>query len=199
MDASRILPKVPSYVQFRVLIIGKANAGKTTILQRVCDTTESPVIYRRDKSRIRNRLRSHDVDLTSSQVQFDPSVEVGSAYLYQRWLIVRILLVQRGEHDIEDEFVFTNHKGYVFHDSRGFESGDDSELKIVQEFVSRTSRERRLNGRLHAIWLVPLCTWACRFTSCFFRYCVPMDNARPSLDLKYFNDICPDTNGASKH
>jgi len=35
-------------VKFRVLIIGRANAGKTTILQRVCDTTESPEIYRLD-------------------------------------------------------------------------------------------------------------------------------------------------------
>ena len=33
-------------VKFRVLIIGRANAGKTSILQRVCDTTESPEIYR---------------------------------------------------------------------------------------------------------------------------------------------------------
>jgi len=31
-----------------------------------------------------------------------------------------------------------------------------------------------------------------------FRYCIPMDNARPSLDLKYFKDICPDKNGISK-
>ena len=38
-------PHAPN-VQFRVLIIGRANAGKTSILQRVCDTTESPVIYR---------------------------------------------------------------------------------------------------------------------------------------------------------
>ena len=37
--------KIPK-VQFRVLIIGRANAGKTSILQRVCDTTKSPVIYR---------------------------------------------------------------------------------------------------------------------------------------------------------
>ena len=41
----RPIPKI----QFRVLIIGRANAGKTSILQRVCDTTESPVIYRGDK------------------------------------------------------------------------------------------------------------------------------------------------------
>ncbi|KAH9021780.1 hypothetical protein EDB85DRAFT_402734 [Lactarius pseudohatsudake] len=39
-------------VQFRVLIIGRANAGKTSILQRICETTESPVIYRgREKVR----------------------------------------------------------------------------------------------------------------------------------------------------
>ena len=33
-------------LRFRVLIIGRANAGKTSILQRVCETTESPTIYR---------------------------------------------------------------------------------------------------------------------------------------------------------
>ena len=32
---------------------------------------------------------------------------------------------------------------------------------------------------------------------CAFRYCIPMDNRRPSLDLKHFNDICPDQNGRS--
>jgi hypothetical protein len=31
-----------------------------------------------------------------------------------------------------------------------------------------------------------------------FRYCVPMDNDRPSLNLKHFEDICPDKNGMSK-
>jgi len=30
---------------FRVLIIGRANAGKTTILQRVCNTREQPIIF----------------------------------------------------------------------------------------------------------------------------------------------------------
>jgi hypothetical protein len=33
-------------IKFRVLVLGRANAGKTTILQRVCETTESPKIYR---------------------------------------------------------------------------------------------------------------------------------------------------------
>ena len=30
-----------------------------------------------------------------------------------------------------------------------------------------------------------------------FRYCIPMDNDRPSLDLKYFEEIHPDNNGMS--
>jgi hypothetical protein len=47
-DAQQNLPRVPRNIKFRVLIIGRANAGKTSILQRVCDTTESPEIYRRD-------------------------------------------------------------------------------------------------------------------------------------------------------
>ena len=30
---------------FRILVIGRANAGKTTLLQRVCNTTELPEVY----------------------------------------------------------------------------------------------------------------------------------------------------------
>ena len=33
------------YTRFRILVIGRANAGKTTLLQRVCDTSEDPCIY----------------------------------------------------------------------------------------------------------------------------------------------------------
>ncbi|KAH9008749.1 hypothetical protein EDB84DRAFT_1280958 [Lactarius hengduanensis] len=123
-------------VQFRVLIIGRANAGKTSILQRICGTTDSPVIYRGKE--------------------------------------VRSNLFQRGEHTIDDELVFSNHRGYVFHDSRGIESGSAGELEILREFIQRKCREGRLRDRLHAIW-----------------YCVPMDNQRPQLDLKYFKDIFP--------
>jgi len=33
------------YKHFRILVIGRANAGKTTLLKRVCNTTEEPCIY----------------------------------------------------------------------------------------------------------------------------------------------------------
>ena len=31
----------------------------------------------------------------------------------------------------------------------------------------------------------------------FSRYCIPMDNDRPSLDIKYLYDVSPDENGMS--
>ncbi|KAH9061036.1 GTP-binding protein [Lactarius vividus] len=137
----RQLPKI----KFRVLIVGRANAGKTSILQRVCDTTDSPVIYRR-------------TGVHTERVQLHPSME-------------------RGEHTIEDELEFSNHDGFIFHDSCGFEAGSVEELAIVQKFIRRRSGERLLRDRLHAIW-----------------YCVPMDNRRPELDIRHFNDLCPDEN-----
>jgi hypothetical protein len=73
--------------------------------------------------------------------------------------------MQRGEHNIEHELIFSNHEGYIFHDSRGFEAGGDNELKIVQEFVRRMSQERPLEERLHAIWSVPLSIYNCKFTT----------------------------------
>jgi hypothetical protein len=97
--------------------------------------------------------------------------------------------------------VFTNHDGYIFHDSRGFEAGSEDELKIVREFVLRKSREKRLKNRLHAIWfaLLPLGIYSWELPRLLFRYCIPMDNDRPTLDLKHFENICPDENGMSKY
>ncbi|KAF8549895.1 hypothetical protein OG21DRAFT_534794 [Imleria badia] len=38
--------------RFRILIVGRANAGKTTILQRICNSTEKPEIYDGDGNKI---------------------------------------------------------------------------------------------------------------------------------------------------
>ncbi|KAF8261830.1 hypothetical protein EI94DRAFT_1705227 [Lactarius quietus] len=69
----------------------------------------------------------------------------------------------RGEHEIDDELVFSNHRGYVFNDSKGIESGSEDELKILKDFIQH-------------------------------KYCVPMDNHRPGLDIKFYDKICPDPN-----
>ncbi|KAG1894206.1 GTP-binding protein [Suillus fuscotomentosus] len=49
MDSSEIRQ---NFDRFRILIIGRANAGKTTILQRVCKTRENPEIYDRAGQKI---------------------------------------------------------------------------------------------------------------------------------------------------
>jgi len=57
MDAQQDHPQIPD-IKFRVLIIGRANLGKTTILQKVCDTTEGPMINRLISWATRDRVRS---------------------------------------------------------------------------------------------------------------------------------------------
>ena len=56
MDTQQTGHQAPQFT-FRVLVIGRANAGKTSILQRVCETTESPTIYRRGKDEARDEVR----------------------------------------------------------------------------------------------------------------------------------------------
>ncbi|KAH9054969.1 hypothetical protein EDB87DRAFT_1540138, partial [Lactarius vividus] len=104
----RRIPKI----QFRVLIIGRANAGKTSILQRVCETTGQP--------------------------HYLPGRRGGTLHLSQ------LSTLQRGEHTIDDQLVFSNHRGYIFHDSRGIESGSTEELGILQNFIQQRCGERRL-------------------------------------------------------
>jgi hypothetical protein len=117
---------------------------------------------------------------SSIKVQLNPSIEVGQPYPSCRWLIVTVLLVQRGEHNIELELTFSCHGGYVFHDSRGFEAGDTRELEIVQDFVRRKSRERKLNDRLHAIWFVLFGIYGFKFRRSAFQV-LRSDGQCPSI------------------
>ncbi|KIM72009.1 hypothetical protein PILCRDRAFT_804345 [Piloderma croceum F 1598] len=123
------------FKHFRVLILGRANAGKTTILQKVCNTDEQPEIF----------------DSTGKKI--DPTIVMPST--------------NQGAHDIDNEMIFKSNPGFVFHDSRGFESGGDSELRIVKDFIARRARETKLHNQLHAIW-----------------YCIPMDDSRPITSAK---------------
>ena len=45
LDPAEIKKHFDRIGRFRVLVVGRSNAGKTTLLQRVCNTTELPDIY----------------------------------------------------------------------------------------------------------------------------------------------------------
>ena len=148
-----------SHIPFRVLVIGTENAA---ILQGVCGTMEDYkyLCYKeRPKERVRGPIFLCEFDLTldhGDQVKLDPSMDVSdSRPCYQ----MPLSYSQRGEHTIDDELVLVDIRGYVFydyvfHDSRGIESGGTEGLGILQDFVRQRCGERLLLDRLHAIWFV---------------------------------------------
>ncbi|KAJ7135732.1 hypothetical protein C8R44DRAFT_608928 [Mycena epipterygia] len=118
---------------FRILIIGRANAGKTTILKKVCQSIEDPEIF------------------SPSGKKLDLATVEDSA--------------ERGLHDIENQLIFKSNPQFIFHDSRGFESGSVDEMQKVKSFVDTRARTNKLSDQLHVIW-----------------YCVPTDTDRPLLE-----------------
>jgi len=124
------------YSHFRILVIGRANAGKTTLLKRVCNTTEDPRIYNEGTNLL----------------------EPTSA---------------RGIHDINRPFFFESNPQFIFHDSPGFETGDERQLKKVQAFIKRHAKATKPNDQLHAIW-----------------FCFEPNISRPLLKLeeRFFNE-----------
>jgi GTPase SAR1 family protein len=100
MSTERTHRRIPN-IKFRVLIIGRANAGKTSILQRVCDTTESPTIYGRGKDGLQKEVRGPkflcESDLTADQFKLEPSMDVSDTRTYLR-LPIDIMPARRAHH-----------------------------------------------------------------------------------------------------
>ncbi|KDQ17641.1 hypothetical protein BOTBODRAFT_29803 [Botryobasidium botryosum FD-172 SS1] len=102
--------------------MGRANAGKTTILKAVCGSREAPQVYNQRGRRI----------MAKKSILLPTSL--------------------RGIHNIEHELRFRSNPGFVFHDSRGFEAGATEELEKVREFINNRAIERSVDKQLHAIW-----------------------------------------------
>jgi septin family protein len=71
-------------IQFRVLVIGRANAGKTSILQRVCETTESPTIYQ-GKEEVRTMVQAFCLRVDSELLT--------RLHLTRQWMLVMMILL----------------------------------------------------------------------------------------------------------
>jgi hypothetical protein len=95
---------------------------------------------------------------------------------------------QRGEHDIDNQLIFKSNPQFIFHDSRGFESGSVKETEKVKAFIESRAATRDLSEQLHAIWSDITCL--CKIIyPLYMRYCLPTDTQRPLLeaDTQFFN------------
>ena len=45
---------------------------------------------------------------------------------------------------------------FIFHDSPGFETGDEKQLQEVLSFMEKKAESREVDDQLHAIWWVSL-------------------------------------------
>jgi hypothetical protein len=98
---------------------------------------------------------------------------------------------QRGIHDIENQLIFKSNPQFIFHDSRGFESGSLDELETVKYFITKRARSKELPKQLHAIWCGGYDSTPRRETHRIDdRYCLPTDTNRPLLeaDRKFFDE-----------
>ena len=86
--------------------------------------------------------------------QLDPTVVQGSLEVGLTILVydTNRLISQRGDHDIENELIFRSNRHFVFHDSRGFETGSVSELELMKKFIADRAMKKQLAQRVHAIW-----------------------------------------------
>jgi hypothetical protein len=141
--------------RFRILIIGRANAGKTSILQKVCNTMEQAEIFSSKGEKVRNLWIRYCI--AADYGRTDRCVSRGALCRCKLpWSVAdrdyELVFGQRGLHDIENEMVFRSNPGFIFHDSRGFEAGGKAELNAVKDFVTQRSKEKKLERQVHAIW-----------------------------------------------
>ncbi|KAI6151631.1 hypothetical protein BKA82DRAFT_4386411 [Pisolithus tinctorius] len=108
--------------------MGRANAGKTTILQRVLKSDmDKPEVFDGKG----NKVKSHQVSDT----------------------FLMIFRLRHGYHSIEHELVFQGNQGFVFHDSCGFEVGTAQQFDQMKNFVvDHAAMARSVNKHIHAIW-----------------------------------------------
>ena len=67
--------------RFRILVVGRANAGKTTLLQRVCNTTENPEVFDGAGRKVKTALCIASESPTDQSDQIDAAVVKSTVYV----------------------------------------------------------------------------------------------------------------------
>ena len=60
--------------RFRILVVGRANAGKTTLLQKVCNTIEKPLIIDGKGNKVNFTFHTTSEHLLINRDQIDADV-----------------------------------------------------------------------------------------------------------------------------
>jgi len=98
-------PRIPE-MQFRVLIIGRANAGKTSILQRVCNTTNSTIINGGNEEVTLDREHNIDDGLVFSNMTgyvFHDSLGLKAGHVDKIEIVREFILRKCGETRVQDK------------------------------------------------------------------------------------------------
>jgi len=107
--------------------LGKANSGKTTIIEKVCGVGAGTKPVIRDQ----NGQKMHFASLMKGTVM-------------------------RGKHDIEHQITYKGSQ-FIFHDSCGFEAGGTEEVTSAKLFIEKRVKNVNIKESLHAIWYcIPL-------------------------------------------
>ena len=192
----KILRKQYRCPYFRILVIGRANAGKTTIIEKVCGVAKGTKPFVHNKE---GKPSQSPFMLCSCSVVFqakDWNVPTHIWYHQLRWVggwniniffDIHTTFFKRGMHDIEHQITYPG-SNFIFHDSQGFESGATQELEVAWKFIEDRSARTRLKDQLHAIWYLASILYI-GDSPTWIRYCIPMDSHRPILatELQFFD------------
>ena len=83
LDPAQVKKHFDCIGHFRILVIGRSNAGKTTLLQRVCNTTELPDIFNANGEKVKYHILLYHTflqvtDQCNGNFQIDPAIVQGS-------------------------------------------------------------------------------------------------------------------------
>jgi len=67
--------------RFRILVVGRANAGKTTLLQRVCNTTENPEVFDGAGNKVNTTFYATSESPTDQSDQIDAAIVESTVYV----------------------------------------------------------------------------------------------------------------------
>jgi len=67
--------------RFRILVVGRANAGKTTLLQRVCNTTENPEVFNGAGKKVNTTFCATSESPTDQSDQINAAIVKSTVYV----------------------------------------------------------------------------------------------------------------------